>query len=242
MASTITLTNTIAWCSSFTKFLPLAVSGNANEPAITTANVVKQTILGAPFAWRWNRATQSFSTAGGTQDYSQSVSTFGFLERGSVTLAGVTNPVAYLRNNLPVASVQGRPRFLAAQSDDNAGNITFRFTPVPDSTYTAALTFQKKATLFTALSDTWAPIPDEYSFVYNHGFLAMSLVFADDPRWSVELPRFLASLVGISEGLSDTQKSTFLESWLIPNLQARRVAMASQQGAGANQTQTIGER
>ena len=44
--------------------------GNYLEPALTCANMVMQTILGAPFAWRWNRVVTGFITTEGQQDYS----------------------------------------------------------------------------------------------------------------------------------------------------------------------------
>lgn len=44
--------------------------GNNLEPALTSANTILQTILGAPFRWRWNRVVTGFVTTAGQQDYS----------------------------------------------------------------------------------------------------------------------------------------------------------------------------
>jgi len=43
--------------------------GNFGEPALTSANTVAQTMLGAPFFWRWNRAIIGFITTPNQQDY-----------------------------------------------------------------------------------------------------------------------------------------------------------------------------
>lgn len=240
MASTITLANTVNWAAPHIRYAPLAISTNSYEPAVTIANVVKQTILNAPFTWRWNRGTATFNTVANTQDYSVAVSDFGFVETASV-LANQSPPaptyeVIQYRNILGQGGTDtSRPTSIAAQLDDNAGNITFRLLPVPDAVYTVNITYQKKATLFpfTGTTSTWAPIPDEYQFVYQQGFLAMTFLYWDDPRWQVEVPRFLSSLVGISEGLDDTQKNIFLQNWIINNvntLQPQVRATIRQQG------------
>ena len=43
--------------------------GNFNEPAISSANTVLQTITGPPFAWPWNRVVTGFVCTPGIQDY-----------------------------------------------------------------------------------------------------------------------------------------------------------------------------
>jgi hypothetical protein len=215
MASTITLQNSINWVQPFLRFLPLNIGSN-NEPAITSANIVKQIMLGPPFCWRWNRAQATpFNTSQGTQDYARTITDFGFLEKATVKAsADKAFEIPALKNILSTNSEQGRPAHIATLLDDNAGSLTFRFIPTPEKAYTVNLLYQKKPTLFTALSDTWTPIPDEYSFVYNQGFLAFSAMYADDQRWQIELLRFLGSLIGVSEGLDETQKDAFLEQWL----------------------------
>lgn len=241
MASTLKLLDTINWAQPFLRFAPLTIGAN-NEPAITCGNIVLSTILGPPFTWRWNRNTVSVTLSAGIQDYSQAVSDFGFIETASVGTSSGFFEIRQIKNQLPKTSTNtsflGRPNFVAAQNDDNAGNITFRFVPVPDASIggnAASITYQKKPTLFTTgagstTNVTWAPIPDEYSYVYNHGFLAMCMLYWDDPRWQVELPRFLSSLIGISEGLSETQKNIFLENWMGSQLQIHRLGGLAQQG------------
>lgn len=231
MASTITLANTVNWAQSFIRYAPLAISTNSYEPAVSIANVVKQTILNAPFAWKWNRSTVSFSTVSGTQDYTQSVADFGFIETAGTQDANSKKyEMVELRNVIGQDSQTSRPTAISPQIDDNAGNITFRLSPVPDAVYTVTVTYQKKATLFpfSGTTSTWAPIPDDYSFVYQQGFLALTFLYWDDPRWQIEVPRFLASLVGVSEGLDDAQKNVFLQNWIINNINTQQPQVRGQ--------------
>src|SRR5882672_5593025 len=84
MPSTITLQNTINWALTFLRYQPVTI-GIGNEPSITSANTILQTILGQPFAWRWTRGTTTPTTVAGTQDYTVSLPTLGFLEKATVT-------------------------------------------------------------------------------------------------------------------------------------------------------------
>jgi hypothetical protein len=211
MASTIKLQDTLNWCGAFISNRPTTnVSKIAGEPALTSANKVKQTILSAPFAWSWNRNTTTITTVVGTQDYSVALSDFGYIEKATVSFGGKIFPVQ-VSLLLPADSTQQRPDFVAAQSDDNAGNITFRFQPVPDQIYSAVITYQKAPTISTALTGTWSPIPDRYSFIYESGLLAHMCNMFSPERYQQEISMFYKSLVSVSEGLTDSQKAIFLE-------------------------------
>ena len=295
MAATLSLANTVAWSKSFIANLdPSVVTGN--EPAVTSANLVKQTILGPPFIWRWNRVNTGFVAASGIQDYvlgnwlastpfplnalivdtngnSQQVTTSGSTgasqptwngsTSGTTTDNGVTwtnlGPIpgaasSYSFNFIETASVQdttlspakwfeintnlclgldssqARPREIAAQKDDNAGNITFRLMPVPDKTYPISLTLQQKSTLFQSVSDKWAPIPDEYSYIFNWGFLALMFMYNDDPRWAVANQKFVGALLGAQQGLTETERNIFLNNWEAVTGQQAQNAIRMQQG------------
>lgn len=236
MASTFTVQNSIDWSEPFLRFMPLDI-GIGNEPSLSNANIVKQIILGAPFCWRWNRAAAgSFATVAGTQDYTRPLADFGFLEKASLTTATETFEVPVTNGILGASADRSRPEHIATQMDDNAGNITFRFVNNPDQAYSIGLIYQKKPSLITLLSQTWSPIPDEYSFVYNQGFLAFSAIYADDPRWAIAFQRFLASLVGVSEGLDETQKSAFVEGWLSVMMQSQSVQQKTNIGSVSRTT------
>jgi hypothetical protein len=66
--STNTLLRTMEWAKKL-NFGRRSALGNFLEPALTCANITMQTILGAPFAWRWNRVVTGFVTTAGQQDY-----------------------------------------------------------------------------------------------------------------------------------------------------------------------------
>ena len=58
--STVTIQNTIDWAKRLTFNRPMGI-GNSLEPALTSANMVMQTILGPPFDWWWNNQEISFT-------------------------------------------------------------------------------------------------------------------------------------------------------------------------------------
>jgi hypothetical protein len=71
---------------------------------------------------------------------------------------------------------------------------------------------------------TWAPIPDKYNFLYETGMLARLYTIYDRSAYLTEMQLFYRSLVGCSEGLSDTAKAIFLED----KLQQLRTEAAAQ--------------
>lgn len=240
MATTLTLQNTINWALPFIRYQPVTI-GTATEPALSNANIILQTILGPPFCWRWNRATNSStSTVAGTQDYAVTLSTFGFLEKATVTDANSIVTELEIRDVLSADTTltgnRSRPNYISVQSDDNAGSITFRLVPVPDAIYTLTLVYQNAATLFTSLSGLWAPVPDYFSYIYNRGFLSLSYSLADDPRFQIEHTRFLASLLAAAEGLSESQKNIFLGQFLPTTAQTQNTSLKTQQATQARGT------
>jgi len=66
--SVITLLNTMEWAKRL-NFGRRSAIGNFLEPAITSANLILQTILGPPFGWYWNRVVTGFIAVAGQQDY-----------------------------------------------------------------------------------------------------------------------------------------------------------------------------
>lgn len=277
--SSVTLLNTIEWARRFVFRRPLNL-GNFNEPALTSANTILQTILGPPFAWRWNRIVIGFMTTPGQQDYflfnwaASTATTLGWLtidDAGycqKVTTAGTTGTVAPTWNHtvtgtttdgttvwtnmgligpnnlsqtyrfgwienasikdpsatigwkplspkidIALDSSQGRSNSISAEFDNGNNNVTFRLLPVPDVAYPVVLTIQQKPPILTGTHDTWTPIPDEYSRLYNWGFLALMYMYADDPRFQMANQKFIANLLSTSEGLSETERNIVLNNW-----------------------------
>lgn len=138
--------------------------------------------------------------------------------------------------NLGLDSSEARPKFVSAQYDDGLGNITFRLMPVPDTVYPVAITLQEKPLLFTSTSQTWAPIPDEYSHIYNWGFLALMWLYADDPRFAFANQKFVGHLLAASEGLTETEINIFLNNWQNVTGQPVEKSNRIQQGTQARGT------
>ncbi len=227
MASTITLAGTIAATEPMLGYRPLNfpnLSPAIWEPAVTMANIVKMTMLGPPFGWRWNRL-QTLTTF--TCDPSQAVPTdyqvtglsaFGWIEWATVNDLDPNNPIWRPMTKveaLGIAAEEELPRFIAAQYDDGAGDITFRVMPTPDQAYPVQMDIQQKCTLFTqaAPTQTWSPIPDEYSDGYTWGFQALALALNGDPRFGEFNQKFVNWLLARHSGLSETQISDFLNVW-----------------------------
>ena len=130
-------------------------------------------------------------------------------------------------------SSQDRPKYLSGQIDDGSGNISFRMMPVPDQAYPVLITLQQRAGLFTGTNQTWSPIPDDYARIYEYGFLSLMLLFADDPRYQVINAKFVASLLAANEGLDETERNIFMNSWngIINQIQIQQ--QKTQQGNAA---------
>lgn len=276
-ASSIRLFGTMQWAKKF-NFGRNSAPGTSQEPSLTSANTVMQTILGPPFAWRWNRVVTGFITVPGQQDYTifnwqatftvavgwttidsngncqrvttagatgSTVPTWGTTLASTTTDGGVTwtniGPIGVVTSPsykfgwietssvkdpvslkwvemtsqlcLGLDSAQARPLYVAAQGDDGQGNITFRLMPAPDKAYSVAITLQQKPTVFSNVGQTWSPIPDEFSHIFNWGFLSMMWLFADDPRFSTANSKFVAQLLAANQGLTETQRNIFLNNW-----------------------------
>jgi len=235
MASTISLQSSINWAKTFLYLRPLNLATVNNEPAISSANLIQQTMIGPPFRWSWNRSNTTVTTANGTQDYPKGLTNLQYVEKISAALTGNKTFELEYRRSLGEASGTleiARPRFMSEQFDDNAGNLTFRFLPVPDNVYTVTITYQKQVPLFTNLSTLWT-IPDKYSYIYQYGFMALMMMFADDPRWQVFNSKFVAHLLATQEGLDEAQRNLFLDSWYATTGGFRNVQIKQDQASQA---------
>jgi hypothetical protein len=211
MPSTITVQSTITWSLSFLEQQPVLINGL--EPAIGSANLVLQTILGPPFTWPWNRRILTFSSS--DQDSQQSgLSDFGFLEGGTVqpTAGGKAFELS-VKQMLHVDASQARPQYCAPFLDDGAGNITFRFTPSPDQEYTAILPYQRRAPLIMSVAMTWAPVPDDKNYICQWGFLALMSLIGNDARFNEYNSKFMTTLLAAQGGLTDMERNIFLANW-----------------------------
>lgn len=110
--------------------------------------------------------------------------------------------------------IRSRPTFISAQLDDDEGNITFRLMPVPEQDYSGSIIYQQSAPSITTTASVWAPIPDYLKYIYNWGFLSLMQDYLNSGDAAHMRQLFVSSLINVSEGLEETQKNLFIQSWL----------------------------
>lgn len=214
MASTLTILNSINFTRPILKMQPLDVTGQ--EPALTGANLILQTILGPPFRWRFNRANFTFNTVATTPpttDYRLAVADLGWIEDAWASDVDGTSNSLEVKLALPVVTDPGRPTQLSPQFDDGAGNITFRLKNAPAAALTVTGNYQRKAPLLASLASPWTPVPDEFSYIFNLGFLALMMLLVNDSRFPVFEQWFIARLLGAQDGLTAQERAIFLGNW-----------------------------
>ena len=107
MSSTRNIQASVLFSLPFIGYQPADISNG--EPAITAANLVKQTMLGAPFKWAWNRETVNLEVLD-VQDYIVEISDFGFLEQGWLTDPNGKVKEIEVRKSLAAESAVARPQ------------------------------------------------------------------------------------------------------------------------------------
>lgn len=240
MASTIQLQRTIALTQQFVRNAPLTFSGNT-DPALANADWVRQFMLAAPFAWRWNRNVLAtpITTIPGVQDYKIALADFGWIEKATFTnLQESDQPSRELEVSLILGDnlQRGEPTHISAQLDDDAGNITFRLMPVPDVAYKLQVIYQKAAPVFTATTQTWAPVPDYLQYLCSQGMLAKAYEYLGDERFPIAMQLFLRQTIAANGGLDATQVDIFIADRMNAQREAQDIQGNSQlarQGRGA---------
>ncbi len=227
-------------CASINFVLPILkmqpVYVTEQEPALTAANIVLQTMLAPPFKWAFNRRTVTFSTAIGQTDYVQTLPNWGFLE--TQWLVDPTGTIHQLGGKaaLAVSSDKGRPTELAIQYDDNANGITFRLKNAPDKVYVINADYQAAASNIQSFAATWGVVSDQFGFVYNLGFLTILSLLVNDSRFPIFERWFLGRLLGVQDGITDQERDIFLGNWMNLSKTVTRAQGAVQMGnAGRGQ-------
>ena len=191
------------------------IDSNGNSQKVTTAGTTGGSLPS------WNTTTGQTTTDNtviwtnqGPIPNASSTYTFGWIENASVQDPTTSKWMEMSpRIDLALDSSQARPQNIAAEFDTGNGSLTFRLLAVPDKAYPVAITVQQKASLFTSLNQTWAPCPDEWSFIYNWGLLSELFLFADDSRATWAAQKFVAHLLSMSEGLDSTARNIWLQNW-----------------------------
>jgi hypothetical protein len=220
----------------FLQYQPVNISNN--EPAVTAANLTKQTILGPPFKWPWNRASfhvelDTSETVWG-QDYLFELPDFGYTEKVWLTdTDGKITEITNLVQSLSSESVTKRPSSAAMNLMDSSGNVTLRLNALPDQAYFIDGFYQRAPVLMSSLANSWQPIPDHLSYIYDWGFLGFVSLLTKDARAPIFLGKFASHLLGAQDGLTSTQRNIFLGNFLDLMGQQQREQIGVQQGAQA---------
>jgi hypothetical protein len=151
----------------------------------------------------------------GQVDYTVAAPDFGFIENVSLTDVSFTAyPPLGVVLSLPIDYSVSRPLEVSPQYDDGAGNITFRLKNAPDLPYVVTVDYQRKPPILQSLAATFAPVPDEFMFLFSEGFLMELSVLVNDSRYPVFERGFVSAILGLEDGLDDQAKNIFLEYWL----------------------------
>ena len=228
------LSDTINYILPFCRYQAANV-GTSNMPIIGIANITRNIMLSAPMVWGFNRNENLGTTlAAGTQDYTLAIADYGYAERASlqdpVSLIWFEVPDVQNNKALAKSSTQARPQVVAVQ---NSSGPVLRFGAVPDKAYPLSLVYQKIPTQFAAISDPWAPIPDNLSDVYNNIVLGYYMDSCQDPRAPQYIARGIAGLLARQGGLSEMDKAIFAQSYMTLNSAVTSFALSTQQAKQA---------
>jgi len=202
------------------------------EPAISAANLTKQTILGAPFKWAFNRGSLTFTCELGAQDYFVPATDFGSLEQIWLTDPNGKVSEIEVRKSLAAESAVKRPSSAAAQLIEDDG-VTIRLNTLPDQLYQVDGFYQKAPVLMSSMANTWGPLPDNLAYIYDWGFLSFVSLLTKDARFPIFGQRFTAHLLGAQDGLTALERNIFLGNFIDVMTQQGRAQMLTQQGVQA---------
>jgi hypothetical protein len=153
-----TLTQSINWSQAFYEYAPVT-AGLGQEPAVSTANMIRDTLTGPPMTWPWNRAVFQLDapTTVGEQDYPvplSSIPDFGFLEKVTLTETTGANTgkvweIKDIYNNLSMSRDADKQRpNSACVFTLSSTQLLLRFIGVPNAAYTVTLIYQKRPVMF----------------------------------------------------------------------------------------------
>lgn len=223
------LESSILFSLPFLGYQPADISNG--EPALTAGNIIKQTMLGAPFKWPWNRSeiTTALTNA---QDYLIPATNFGYLEQAWLTdPLGKVKEIA-VKNSLAAESAVQRPQSVAVEMQDDEG-IILRFNTIPDQAYIFTGFFQRAPLLMTSTASSWSPIPDNLGYIYDWGYLGMLSMITKDIRQPLFLQKFVSHLLGAQDGITALQRNIFLGDFLSVMASPERTNADLQQGVQA---------
>lgn len=168
-----TLFDSINFSQPYINYAPLTAGNNSN-PATGVATIIRNAFLNAPMSWSWNRIETTFSTVAGTQDYTENITNFGWLEKCSLTdTNGNVFEVKDVYNtaSLGVSTFQQQPNAIAVLINIPGTSVKFRFMGVPDEVYTVTLTYQQFSIPFQQFTVTAASNASAGNTTYTGTFI-----------------------------------------------------------------------
>lgn len=106
---------------------------------------------------------------------------------------------------LPHVSRVANPDSVCVLVDNGDGTLKIRYGFAPGSTtWGVQLVYQAKAPLKVALTDTWAPFPDNYSVVYRQALLYRMYRYLNDPKADNEFKKLQQEIMKV-QGADDAE-------------------------------------
>jgi hypothetical protein len=221
------VTGTIVELKDALNVAPLSVSSDLQRPSAVSvitrsAGVVNLRFLGVP-----NKYYQV------TVTYQKLAVIFG-----PFIITSVANAVGGNTTYTGTFDVDAFPTGATAQITNfatSANNGSFTVVSVNATTLIVANGAGTAVTATGYVSNfAWAPVPDNYAFIYNTLFLGEMMALEDDARAQTYRQRGMAALLSKAEGLSETQKDVFMQQWMARGVEQQgitlRAQIANQQG------------
>jgi len=184
-----TLFSTINYSQPFIQYSPLN-AGVGQEPAVSTASMIRNSMMAAPMTWTWNRKEDSsLTTVAQQQDYTVNLTDFGFLEKASLDDGqGNIFEVKYVYNTAALSKTSTtatqRPEHLAVISQVPGVSINLRFMGVPGKAYKVTLTYQVFPPQFGPFVTASAANANSGNTAYNGIFSPTSFVVGQPAQTS----------------------------------------------------------
>jgi hypothetical protein len=232
--TSLTVMDSIVFVETLLKNQRLSVNGY--RPGMTMANNVLGWMLAPPFIWRFNRGSFviPISESQGT-DYNVFWPDLGRIENQWLT--DDTGAIFDLKGAQTMSkfSTSRRALEVAPVYDDNQGNLTFRFNSIPAKNLYANFDYQKKPQRLTSPASTFAPFPDEYSYLFDKGMLSEGALLINDSRFEIWRKDFGLGILATQDGLDAQAKEIFMNQLLGRATTATRAQYLAQQGAQGRQ-------
>jgi hypothetical protein len=117
-----------------------------------------------------------------------------------------------VKRELPIVSRVANPEKVCVLADLGTGVLKIRFHMVPGSTtFSTAIVYQAKAPLKVALTDTWAPFPDNYGAVVRQALLYRMYRYLNSPNTDNEYKKLQAEIMKIQAADDSTQTDVNLQ-------------------------------